>query len=575
MYKNSNFMPIWTDEAPRKGSYRSIFKWGDPNGFKHPNQRLYSYIKDQLELTDDNFKKPINEGHQKVVCDPPVQISNNQIKKIKKIVGIENLTTDGYSRVKYSSGMTIEEIMKLRDKQLGPIADIIVHPRNKQDIQKIVIFCNKEKLPIYVYGGGSSVNFGHMPVKGGITLVMNTHMNKIVKFNEIDQTVQVQPGMMGPDFEKALNNAKEKFRAEKGYTCGHFPQSFEFSSVGGWVVTLGSGQASSYYGDAYDLVVSQEYITPVGNFKTHDYPAAATGPKINDIMKGNEGSFGVLVELTMKIFKHTPKNQQDFAFVFPNWEAAVKASREICQGEFGMPAVFRISDPEETVMGLKLYGVEGTFFDKIMRLKGFKPMERCLCIGHTEGEIGFSKHVKKMIKKICKKNKAMYLTGLPLKNWRTGRYTDPYMREDLHDYGIIADTVESSINWSSLHKLHKGVREVIKNRPNTICLTHASHFYPQGTNLYFVFIATYKNIDEYKKFLGHIIKTIQYNGGSPSHHHGVGKMFAPALEEHLGQEQMNILKALKHHFDPNNILNPGGQMGLDELYYDAVNSRGK
>ena len=571
MPKNNSFTPDWIKEAPKKGSYRSIFKWGDPNGFKHPNKRLYSYIKDELELTDDNFKKPINVGNEGVVCDSPVQISDNQFKEIEKIVGSENLTTDGYSRVKYSSGMTIEEITKLREKHSGPLADIIVHPRSKQDIQKIVAFCNEEKLPIYVYGGGSSVNFGHMPVKGGITLVMNTHMIEIVEFNETDQTVRVQPGMMGPDFENALNGAKEIFGAKRGYTCGHFPQSFEFSSVGGWVVTLGSGQASSYYGDAYDLVVSQEYVTPAGNFKTHDYPAAATGPKINDIMKGSEGSFGILVELTMKIYRYEPKNQQDFAFVFPNWEAAVNASREICQGEFGMPAVFRISDPEETMMGLKLYGVEGTLPDKIMRLKGFKPMERCLCIGHTEGEIGFSKHVKKMIKKICKKNKAMYLTGLPLKNWRSGRYTDPYMREDLQDYGIISDTVESSINWGNLHKLHKGVREIIKNRPNTIFLTHASHFNPQGTNLYFIFIATYKNIEEYKEFLGRIIKAIQDNGGSPSHHHGVGKMFAPALEEHLGQEQMNILRALKHHF----ILNPGGQMGLDELYSEAINYKGK
>ena len=228
-----------------------------------------------------------------------------------------------------------------------------------------------------------------------------------------------------------------------------------------------------------------------------------------------------------------------------------------------MPSVFRISDPEETAMGLKHYGVDGTALDKFIQMRGYKSGERCLFIGHTEGEKGFSRHVKKMVKKICKKHGAMYLTGYPLKNWRKGRYADPYMREDLQDYGIISDTVESGVTWSNLHKLHKGVREFIKNRPNTICLTHASHFYPQGTNLYFIFIAKYKDINEYKEFLHGIMNVIMQQGGSISHHHGVGKMFGPFMEKHLGKEQMDVLRVLKHHFDPNNIMNPGGQLGLD------------
>jgi alkyldihydroxyacetonephosphate synthase len=195
------------------------------------------------------------------------------------------------------------------------------------------------------------VNFGFRPAKGGVTLVMSTHMNRILEFNELNQTVRVQAGMMGPEYENALNSAPELFGASHRYTCGHFPQSFEYSSVGGWVVTLGSGQQSSYYGDAYDLVVSQEYVTPTGVIRTLDYPAAANGPKVNDIMKGSEGTFGVLVELTMKVYRHMPENRQRFGFIFPTWDAAVNASREISQGEFGFPSVFRISDPEETHIG--------------------------------------------------------------------------------------------------------------------------------------------------------------------------------------------------------------------------------
>ncbi len=562
-YNKNSFIPDWIDEPPKKGSYRSIFKWGDPKGFKHPNKRLYDHLKEALELTDNDFKKREDEGHEEVVCDNPIVLADVHIQAIKAIVGPDNVTQDGYSRVKYSSGMTMIEVNTLRKKGNESVADIVVHPRDKEDVQKIVSYCHNEKIPIYAYGGGSSVNFGHMPVKGGISLVMKTHMNKIIMLNEADQTVRVQSGMMGPAYEDALNRAPEIFSAKGKYTGGHFPQSFEYSSVGGWVVTLGSGQQSSYYGDAYDLVLSQEFVTPAGQIKTLDYAATATGPKINDIMKGSEGSFGILTELTMKIFRYMPENQNDFAFIFPDWEAAVSATREISQGEFGMPSVFRISDPEETTMGLKLYGVEGTVLDKLIQARGYESGKRCLYIGHTEGEKGFSRHVKKMVKQICKKHGAMYLTGYPVKKWRAGRYSDPYMREDLQDYGIISDTVESSVSWSNLHNLHQGVRAFIKSRPNTICLTHASHFYAQGTNLYFIFIAKYKDIDEYKKFLGRIMDAIQQHGGSISHHHGVGKMFGPLMEKHLGKEQMEVLRALKHHFDPNNIMNPGGQLGLD------------
>ena len=157
----------------------------------------------------------------------------------------------------------------------------------------------------------------------------------------------------------------------------------------------------------------------------------------------------------------------------------------------------------------------------------------------------------------------MYLTGYPVKNWEHGRYLDPYIREDLNDYGIMIDTLEAGVTWDNLHRLHHRVREYIKSRPRTICMTHASHFYPQGTNLYFIFLAQMTDVREYRKFQEGIIDRIEKSGGSLSHHHGVGKMVSPWLERHLGKEQMGVLKALKNHFDPNNIMNPGGTLGFD------------
>ncbi len=546
-----------------ENSYRSIFKWGDPGEYKHPNNQLYEELKTTFNLTDSDFDKKIKDGNDKVKCNKKPKLSKTQINTFAKIVGHDNISLLGFDRVKYSNGKTMEEAITLRDGDNGVISDLVVHPRNKIDVQKIVKYCNSEKIAIYVYGGGSSVTLGLKPTKGGITLVMNTHMNNILEFNEINQTVTVQPGMMGPEYEEALNSAPETFNAKRKYTGGHFPQSFEYSSVGGWVVTLGSGQQSTYYGDAYDIVLSQEYITPRGTIKSLDFPATATGPKINDIMKGSEGSFGILVELKMKIFRYMPENRQRFAFIFPTWESAVDASKEISQGEFGAPAVFRISDQEETHIGLKLYGIDGTILDTFMRLRGFKPMKRCLMLASSEGEKNFAKNIKKKAIKICKQYGGMYLTEYPTKKWEHGRYKDPYMREDLHDYGLVIDTLEAGVTWDNIHNLHQGVRKFIKKRTGTICMTHASHFYPQGTNLYFIFILKLKSLKDYKKFHEGIVDAINNHGGSLSHHHGAGKLMGPWMEKHLGKEEFEVLKALKKHFDPKNIMNPGGQMGLD------------
>ncbi len=563
MFEEKTFQPDWTEKAPEKGSYRSIFKWGSPDEFKHPNSAWYAMLKEEFKMTDKDFKKPTLEGNEKVVIKKKIKLTKKKISQFIDIVGEKNVATDDYSRVKYSHGKTVDEAMDLRNHVVRDVPDIVVHPRNKKDVQKIVEYCNTQKIPIYVFGGGSSVTFGLNTPKAGVMLVMSTHMNKLLSINELNQTATVQPGMFGPAYEKALNNPPKKFKVKGQYTCGHFPQSFEYSTVGGWVVTLGAGQASTYYGDAYDIVFAQEYVTPAGTFRTLEYPATATGPKVNDIMKGSEGSFGILVEVTMKIFRNMPQNRQRFAFMFPTWEKAVNASREIIQGEFGKPAVFRISDPEETEVGLKLFGLQGTPIDSLINLRGYKPMKRCMCMGWAEGEKGFAKHVKEQVARLCKKYGAMTMTGFTAMLWEKTRYKEPYMREDLMDYGVIIDTVESGVTWANLHRLHQGVRSYIKNRPETICMTHASHFYPQGTNLYFIFILKMIDLEAYRQFHDGILDAILKHGGSISHHHGVGKLFAPLMEKHLGKEQMAVLRTLKKHFDPNSIMNPGGHLGLD------------
>ena len=557
------FRPDWAEQAPKPGTIRSIIKYGDPHHFKHPSDAWVKMMQREFHMSDADFSVKRHEGNEPVVLDRPAALKPEQVEALATIVGKENVAMDDYSRVKYSSAKTSEEVLELRQGIYREVADAVVHPRDKHDVKRIVEYCDGEGIPVTVFSGGSSVNLGCRPYKGGVSLVMSTHMNKLLEINELNQTARVQPGMFGPAYEEALNNAPEGFGCKRRYTCGHFPQSFEYSTVGGWIVTLGSGQASTYYGDACDIVFSQEYVTPVGTIKTLDYPATATGPKVHDIMKGSEGTFGILVEVTMKIFRYMPENRRRFGFMFPTWEAAVDASREIMQSESGLPAIYRISDPEETDRGLKLYGVPG-FVDAGLERMGFKPGQRSLCLGNIEGDKDFTRLVAHKIRRIAREHGALPLTGYPTRMWEHTRYTEPYMREDLNDYGIFLDTLETSVTWDNLHRVHQGVRAFIKSRPGTICMTHASHFYPHGTNLYFILMAR-MDVDEYITFQNGIIDRVLEHGGTLSHHHGVGRMLAPWMEAHIGREQMEVLRALKRHFDPHGIMNPGGQLGLDDI----------
>ena len=562
MTSSADFQPEWREDVPAEGTYRSIFKY-DPHQFKHPSRAWFEMFKQEFGMTDDDFKKRRPGGDEQVIIDHKITLTEKQINDFRSMVGRENVATDDYSRVRFGHGKSLDENLDLRNNIVRKVPDIVVHPRHKEDVKKIVAYCHDRGIAITTYGGGSGVVLGMRADRGGVAVVLRTHMNKILQINELNKTCRVQPGMMGPDYEATLNQAPEKFGTRRRYTGGHFPQSFELASVGGWVTALGSGQASSYYGDAYHIVHSQEYVTPAGVITTSDIPGTATGPRVNDILKGSEGAYGILVESSMKIFNYIPENRQRFSFMFPSWEEAVNAGRDIFHGEFGTPAVFRLSDPEETEIGLKLKGFNDGLLDRFLRLRGFAPMRRSLCIGTVEGEINYARNVRKQVARIARAHGAMSLTGYATRQWEHGRYSDVHMREDLLDYGIIIDTLETGVTWDNLHNLHQGVRTFVKARPGTCCLTHASHFYPQGTNLYFIFMIKPENEQEFFRFRSDIVSRIVEYGGSISHHHGIGRMFAPWMEKHLGREQLDVLRALKRHFDPNNIMNPGGTLALD------------
>jgi len=563
-HKYKNFEPKWFHGKIPANSYRSIFKWGEPDKIKAPRESLYKLIRDEFGLTNEDFSNYREDlGLDEVKFDLPVKLTESQITRFREIVGKDYVRTDDYARLSVAYGKTMYDIMRLRHKIVQNVPDAVLYPDTKEHIERIVAYCAAEKIPIYIYGGGSSVTRGVECVKGGVSLDMRLRFNKVVSFNEVDQAITVEAGMSGPKLEEILNNAKTNFGAKRAYTCGHFPQSFEHSSVGGWVVTHGAGQNSTYYGCIQDIVLGQDYATPLGVISTDRYPRKATGPDMGQIMMGSEGTFGVLTHVTLKIFRHMPKTIKRFSYMFRDWETGQAAAREIMQSEAGYPSVFRLSDPEETGIIMHAYGVVDSPLRHIFSARGFKVGEMCLYLGFTNGEAGFSRNCAKNAGKIARKYGGIWLSGMVTRGWEKGRFSDPYLRDTLQDFSVVMDTMECSVNWSNMGKVHREVRAYVKSRPKTVCMTHMSHVYPQGANLYWIFIAHMHDPEEFRLFHAGILDTIQKSGASMSHHHGIGKMFGPWLEGSIGRNEHAVYRALKRYFDPDNIMNPGGTLGFD------------
>jgi len=561
--RRETFTPPWLERPPKAGSWRSLLKWGAPGVFKHPNPRLYRLMKRTFGMADTDFAAPSGTGEAPVAICCPSGLAPRDLAAFRAMLGRGSVAIGEVARLQAAYGKTMLDLLRLRAGLAENLPDAVLYPRNRHEVQRIVAYCAAHGIPVVARGGGSSVTRGLECPRGGVSLDLTRHMAKVVSFSEANQTITVEPGLYGPDLEQLLNAAPELFGASRRYTCGHFPQSFEFSTVGGWAATRGAGQNSTYYGKIEDLVVAQECVTPAGVLRTGDHPASATGPDTDQILLGSEGAFGILTELTLRIFRHLPGNRRRFSFLFPDWPSGCAAVREILQSEGGLPSVFRLSDPEETDVALKLYGVENPLANALLRLGGLKPGKRCLLLGSSDGEAGFTRNVARNVARIARRFGARSGTGLVTRAWEHGRFLDPYLREDLQDFGILTDTLECSVTWENLERVHREVRATCKARPHTICMTHMSHCYPQGANLYFIFIARMADLTDYLAYQAGILDTIRAQGAALSHHHGIGRMTAPWLEGQLGPEQMDLFRAIKRHLDPTGIMNPGGTLGLD------------
>lgn len=537
-------------------TYRQILKWGDKREEK-VDPLMIKIIREKFNLKDSDFEMKYLSGSQLVKLEKLSSLKPQQLDFFRSLAGDENVQSDDFSRAKFSCGKFYAELLDMRLNLVPNPPDAVVSPKSFDELVKIVEYCQQERIPLIPVGGQSSVTGALKAPQGGIALVLTKHLNKIERINTANKTVTVQAGIYGPALEEELNR--------HGFTCGHFPQSFEYSTAGGWIAAKGAGQASTGYGKIEDMVVSLKVITPSGIIETKEYPRTAQGWDIFRLFIGSEGTLGIIAEATLNIHNYRPQNSSYGSFIFKSFEQAVATMQKIIQSEYGKPHLFRISDPDETDIAFKTKGFDNSFSDRLLKGFGFLPGKRSLMFVAVEGDKDYTKFVMSKIRVTARKGKGMYLGKSPVKKWLDQRYSSAYMRDPLMDLGIMSDTLETAVTWENLLKVWNAVRTYVNQRPKTVLMIHISHVYECGANLYFTFLSPMEKGNEKNDFAAFhkgLVDTIQENGGSLSHHHGVGRVLAPWMEEHLGRPSMALLDAVKKHFDPNNIMNPGGTLGL-------------
>ncbi len=486
------------------------------------------------------------------------QLSDDFLTEMAEISPNLQIHTEPWTRITNSLGQGYIESLRARLLDIPAVVEGVVFPSNHNEVVQIVRLANKFRVPLSTVAGATTVTLGIEPSLG--TLAVNlTRMKKILNINPDAQYITVETGIMGPDLESQLE--------AYGLTLGHFPQSFEYSALGGWAATRGAGQNSTLYGKIEDMVMGMKFVTGLGEtIQTKIAPARATGPDINHILLGSEGTLGIITELNLRVCK-VPQKTRFGAFFFKHFEDGLLAYKEILQNGY-LPAVMRISDSEETYHNI----VAQTLMREppkmpwsyralleILERRGYKEKTRCMGILSMEGEPKLVNLTFKQAKKSINKYKGVYIGSRAAKSWHKRRFELPFIRDPLIDHGILVETFETSTTWDNIIDLYRNTKKILKPEC-PILWTHGSHFYPNGANLYFTLVASQEEGNEFEQYYRirkKVLDVFQANGGTLSHHHGIGRSFISHFPAEIGEVGMKLLKRIKLTLDPNNVMNPG------------------
>ena len=544
--------------------------WGDINK-TYPVEERPTYIpflEDKLGIKVDKVRIPDPELDE--VELRKTRLKKEKVSALEAIVGKENVDTTKRDRVYHALGKSYRDLLRARLGDIPNPPDAVVYPADEDEVAAVLKLAESEGYAVIPFCGGSSVVGGIEPFDNGFSASITVdlrRMDKLLHVSPESRTASFEAGIWGPELEDELKS--------RGLYLGHAPESFLFSGLGGWIASRSAGRQSTGYGKIEDMVESVRMVTPSGVIETRDVPACATGPDLNRLISGSEGTLGIITRATMKV-RPLPQVYDYRGLIFKEFEGGVQAIREMLQHGV-IPETIRISDAEESAFAMRVRKPSSSAAkEQAMQtaLKGLAALGYSFetgafsILGCEGKKVEVSGRMKR-IQSICRKNGAVPLGKSAGGEWYHGRYDHPYLRDIMFGWGVMTDTLETATTWDNIMNLYRTTKDAIRQAladydSKGIVTCHLSHSYVTGSSLYFIFlgkIAEGREIEQWehiKKLAG---DNILANGGTITHHHGVGYEHAPWFVQEYGPQGMEALRGLKKSLDPKGIMNPG-KLGL-------------
>ena len=471
--------------------------------------------------------------------------------------GIE-VATDEDTRSRASRGMSYVNMVSWRSGREQRAPDAVVFPASHEEALTVVQACSKANIACVPLGGGTSVTGGiDTPDVAAVIAVSTDRMNAIEDFDEESAVVTVGAGITGPELES--------FLGERGWTLGHFPQSYERASIGGYIAARSSGQSSSGYGRIEDMLVSADVATPIGSWTVGGYPASSSGPDLRQVVLGSEGSLGVITRAQLRV-KRAPTVREYRAALIPgDFDAAVRVVQDLTRSPL-RPTVLRVSDPAETEALLTMSmpsGLVGRAFSAYVRARRALPGS-LIIVGFESDREATLRASRAFTSDVLAEAGAVSLGARPGNSWVTGRFHGPFLRDALLDEGYLVETFETVVLWSHVVDLHRELSDTARRElgDNSYVMAHISHSYDVGASLYFTVLAGgWEDPDvavtAWQRVKSQIMDVLSDSGAAVSHHHGVGRDHREWLAAQIGGVGLGVLRSMKNYLDPAGVMNPG------------------
>lgn len=469
------------------------------------------------------------------------------------------ITTAAQDRLWHARGQSLADWIALRSGQIGAFPAGVAYPSTADEVRALLKYANDTGTRLIPFGGGTSV-VGHInPRANEPTLTVDlSRLDKLLTLDETSRLATFEAGVLGPHLEKQLQ--------ARGYTLGHFPQSFEYSTLGGWVVTRSSGQQSYHYGRIEDLFAGGRVETLRGEWVLPPFPATAAGPDLRQIVLGSEGRLGIVTHATVRV-RPCPANEQFHAVFFKNWETGCKAVRAIAQAALEV-SMLRLSNALETETQLRLTGHDRlvNFANSGLRLLGYGPEKCMLLFGVTE-YAGRTSLVVDEVLDLAGQFGGFHIGTFIGQQWRKNRFRAPYFRNTAWEMGYAIDTLETATPWTQVPALAEAVLKGLHTglqaqNEKVMAYVHLSHLYPDGASLYFTYLYRRaadpaETLHRWQTLKDAASRTLGQHGGTISHQHGVGTDHAPYLLTEKGPLGLELLENVRKTLDPAGLLNPG------------------